>query len=233
MQLRDIRELLRRCEDSIIFALLERARWKRNQDVYANCPSLFTDLLQKTERAHSEVGRYQCPEEHPFTHIKSPSEHYQNKKYQLSGLLMEDHKTINHNAKILELYLEKIIPTITPEGEDENAGSAAVADVNLLQAISRRIHLGKVVAEIKFSQPGGEINYRKCQNYEDLMNQLTNEVVEHNILLRIREKSNIFGGNKTDSYLPEEVIVSIFRDFIIPLTKEIQVEYLQRRLSRV
>jgi chorismate mutase len=231
MHLREIREVLRRAEDSIIFALLERARWKVNREVYSATPSLFVDVLVKTEIAHSEVGRYQCPEEHPFTTISIPPTGYRNKQYSLSKLLMDNHSDINHNVVILEQYLEHILPMITSEGTDENAGSAAVADVILLQAISRRIHLGKAVAEIKFSDPESTEKYQECVDRESILTQLTNQTVENSILNRVRQKASVYGGDDSDSSLPKEVIVSVFRDYIIPQTKAVQVDYLTTRLG--
>jgi chorismate mutase len=227
MELSEIRDTLRKSEDSIIFALLERARWKRNSHIYKKLPSLFNDLLVKTEKVHAEVGRYQCPEEHPFTNIPDVSiqnDAHQDKQYYLTSVLHKDHRKINHNDTILETYLCKILPQITLQGEDENSGSATVADINLLQAISRRIHLGKVVAEVKLNEPGARQAYRQCDNPEDYMSLLTNQKVEDLILKRVGEKAELYDS---ESCLSSDTVTGIFRDFIIPYTKKVQVDYLQ------
>lgn len=39
---------------------------------------------------------------------------------------------------------------ICEPGDDDQHGSSVVCDVNALQALSRRVHLGKFVAESKF-----------------------------------------------------------------------------------
>lgn len=39
---------------------------------------------------------------------------------------------------------------ICERGDDKQHGSSVVCDVSALQAISRRVHLGKFVAESKF-----------------------------------------------------------------------------------
>lgn len=46
---------------------------------------------------------------------------------------------------------------ICEPGDDEQHGSSVVCDVSVLQALSRRVHLGKFVAESKFqvSKGGG------------------------------------------------------------------------------
>lgn len=47
-------------------------------------------------------------------------------------------------------YVSEIVPMICEPGDDEQHGSSVVCDVNALQALSRRVHLGKFVAESKF-----------------------------------------------------------------------------------
>lgn len=47
-------------------------------------------------------------------------------------------------------YISEIVPLICDPGDDEQHGSSAVCDVHVLQALSRRVHLGKFVAESKF-----------------------------------------------------------------------------------
>ena len=67
-----------------------------------------------------------------------------------STTLPKSAKAININDKIMRLYLESILPKITADGSDMNYGSTAVLDVMCLQALSKRIHYGKFVAEAKF-----------------------------------------------------------------------------------
>ena len=50
----------------------------------------------------------------------------------------------------MDLYLQELVPGITEPGDDNNYGSAAMQDVLCLQALSKRIHYGKFVAEAKF-----------------------------------------------------------------------------------
>lgn len=62
--------------------------------------------------------------------------------------------SININTKVKAMYLEELLPGITREGDDNEYGSTAVADVSCLSALSRRIHYGKMVAEAKFMYDG-------------------------------------------------------------------------------
>lgn len=59
-------------------------------------------------------------------------------------------KAINVNSRIMDLYLQHLLPGITEDGDDNNYGSSATNDVLCLQALSKRIHYGKFVAEAKF-----------------------------------------------------------------------------------
>ena len=80
--------------------------------------------------------------------------------------------SINANASILSFYTRSIIPRITKQatlalaalkrshgiiGEDEyeddaNYGSAATIDLEVLQAISKRVHYGKLLHVISNSE---------------------------------------------------------------------------------
>lgn len=46
--------------------------------------------------------------------------------------------------------MTEVVPLICEPGDDDQHGSSVVCDVNALQALSRRVHLGKFVAESKF-----------------------------------------------------------------------------------
>ncbi|XP_047328772.1 chorismate mutase 1, chloroplastic-like isoform X1 [Impatiens glandulifera] len=48
------------------------------------------------------------------------------------------------------MYFKNLLPRLVKEGDDGNCGSTAVCDTICLQALSKRIHYGKFVAEAKF-----------------------------------------------------------------------------------
>jgi chorismate mutase len=59
--------------------------------------------------------------------------------------------SINVNDKIRSVYDSFILPCICPTVDDDGQyGSSATCDISLLQALSKRIHFGKFVAEAKF-----------------------------------------------------------------------------------
>jgi chorismate mutase len=62
------------------------------------------------------------------------------------------HPSTNVNDRILKFYVDAIVPAITKrvvlmkkddDADDGNYGSSATRDVEVLQALSRRIHFGK------------------------------------------------------------------------------------------
>ena len=224
MQLKDIRSTLQDCEYSIIYALLERSRWKYQESLYNNPNSLFYELLKDTESIHEKAGRYKSPEEHPFTNIQLTNT--TPKRYLYHQLLESQHKSINHNTSILNYYTKSILPMICQPGQDENTGSAITADINLLQAISRRCHLGKIVAAIKFRE--NNKLYLECQQPDDILKVLTNTQVEQEILTRIDSKTKLIKtiaphAKNIDSHS----IQSIFKK-IMSITKDIQVDYIHK-----
>lgn len=90
---------------------------------------------------HSKVRRYTSPDEYPFTSdLPSPVI----PPLHFPPILHPN--TVNVNANILKMYVEDIIPYICQKGTDGNFGSCATKDVDALQILSRRIHMGKFVA---------------------------------------------------------------------------------------
>ena len=84
----------------------------------------------------------------------------------------------------MNLYLDELMPGITEDGDDNNYGSAAMQDVLCLQALSKRIHYGKFVAEAKYrADPEQYQILIKEHNKDAIMQLLTNESVEQKVCL--------------------------------------------------
>ncbi len=239
MEITEIRRLLQECENSILFAVFERSRWRANPEAYRTNGktgaggSLFTSLLADIEKAHAKAGRYGCPEEHPFTNPVIDTD-ITPRSYQINDFLATGHQAINVNSQIIDAYFLDILPQITREGSDENLGSAVMADINLLQAISRRIHLGKLVAQVKYNQDPEW--YGQKHSDGELYGQLTNDVVEKAILTRLAQKLDHLNQDNICNFptiqLNSEKVVAIYQDFVIPLTKRVQVEYFKHLLVK-
>jgi chorismate mutase len=228
ISLSEIRSILERAEDSIIFALLERSQYQTNSETR----SAFNTLLQLTEIAQAKAGRYICPEETPFTDsnryekYSSPS----SKNYRLNHYLSPHHLSITYNKRLLKYYFDQLLSQITEPGSDENPGSSAVSDIALLQAVSRRIHLGKVVAESKLRRDPNFGTQRGVSD-QDILAQITDATRENIVLDRVVRKAEqyltVFQTSHHPSRLTPPGIANFFKDFIIPITKQVQVDYLR------
>lgn len=127
-------------------------------------------------------------------------------------------------AKLLSFYFSDFLPVNCGSGELPTV-SVFFKDLNILSHISQRMQLGICVAKAKF-QTEPEL-YRKLaaeNNIKEINKQLTNSEVEQKILLRVEEKTKQCGF--VNPLFKPQAAVSFFKDCIIPLTKEIELEYL-------
>ena len=184
-----------------------------------------------------------------------------------------DADKINFNEILLKKYIDYVVPSLTRAGDDEQHGSSVVCDIVALQALSRRVHYGKFVAESKYR--GDPEAYQKLVDANDadgVMELLTNAAVEKQVLRRARLKAATYGRepllmnnapisgsettdtsavvaaaaaaavvmtmeamddeNKPKGKVDPVAIEEIYRDLIIPLTKDIEVPYLFRRCGK-
>ncbi|KAB2056053.1 hypothetical protein ERO13_A11G071200v2 [Gossypium hirsutum] len=156
LTLEAVRYSLIRQEDSIIFSLLERAQYCYNGDTYDPDAfsmdgfhgSLVEYILRGTEKLHAKVGRYKSPDEHPFFPDELPDPLLPPLQY--PQVLHPIADSININPKVWQMYFRNLIPRLVNEGDDGNCGSTAICDTMCLQALSKRIHYGKFVAECKY-----------------------------------------------------------------------------------
>ena len=168
---------------------------------------------------------------------------------------MDGAKDINFNQILLQKYIDVVVPSITNPGDDEQYGSTVISDILVLQALSRQVHYGKFVAESKY-RADPDTYQRLVQNNDanGVMERLTNAQVEAQVLRRARLKAATYGrepvlvpdtdtttsmmaaaaaavdtpGTKVDP----AVIENIYRNFIIPMTKDVEVAYLFQRCGK-
>ncbi|KAJ8325565.1 hypothetical protein BDV3_001192 [Batrachochytrium dendrobatidis] len=244
LNLDKIRRELIRLEDSIIFGLVERAQFASNNIIYTPNAFEFQDFngsfldyfLHNIECVHAKVRRYTSPEEYPFT---SPLPNPVLSAIAYPKILKEN--TINYNDKIKQVYLDHIQPQICAKGNDGNFGSSATRDVEILQLLSRRIHYGKFVAEAKYNDPKLHEEYLrliKAGDRDGIMQLLTNKDVEIKLLKRVRSKVLTYGQEIVEDGSPDmqhnlrispDTVSNIYEQYIIPLTKEVEVDYLLER----
>lgn len=238
LQLANVRNELIRLEETIIFGMIERSQFRRNDPLYK--PGAFGDalgeeslmdfLLHESERTYAKVRRYTSPDEHPFF-ADLPAPLLPSLQYENNPLVPN---TINHNERIRQVYVEELVPLICLPGDDMQYGSSAVADVLLLQAISKRVHYGKFVAECKYrSGPAAFDEAIRQHDAGRLFALITLPDVEEKVLERVSNKTRLY-TSELDA-LPDAAFVTpekasrVYSDWIMPLNKEIQVEYLLLR----
>ncbi|XP_042501930.1 chorismate mutase 1, chloroplastic-like [Macadamia integrifolia] len=248
LTLDSIRHSLIRQEDSIIFGLLERAQYCYNADTYDQNVfsidgfrgSLVELMVRETERLHARVGRYKSPDEHPFFPADLPEPMLPPLQY--PQVLHPIANSININKKIWDMYFCDLLTRLVKEGDDGNCGSTAVCDTSCLQALSKRIHYGKFVAEAKFrAAPAVYEAAIQAQDRDQLMALLTYEAVEDSIKKRVEMKARTYGqevsingemaGDDSVCKINPSLVANLYGEWIMPLTKEVQIEYLLRRLD--
>jgi chorismate mutase len=186
------------------------------------------------------VRRYQSPDEYPF--FPSAIEQPILKPLSYPKVLHDNDVVVNDRLK--EAYINKILPACCshPEREDrgedqENYGSAATMDVLCLQALSRRIHYGKFVAESKFrSDTERFVALIKAKDVQGIDEAITDAKVEKKVLERLRLKAKTYGTDPDSASndrgkINVEAVVAMYKDYVIPLTKVVEVDYLLQRLK--
>ncbi|KAJ8450444.1 hypothetical protein Cgig2_002129 [Carnegiea gigantea] len=251
LSLDSIRQILVDLEDTIIFSLIERAKFPLNSPAYAstnNNPSLpgfygslMEFLVKGTEAVHAQE-------------------------------LPSAAASVSVNKNIWDSYVNQFLPLLASKGDDGNYALSVAADLVCLQAsntnqvpnshllssfwsrigielsvvlgqfcaISRRIHYGKFVGETKFR--GATEAYSaaiRAKDRETITNLLTDEKVEAMVKQRVKKKSMIFGqqvtlndtNNSSNFKVDPSLVSRLYDELVIPLTKDVEVEYLLRRLD--
>uniref|UniRef100_A0A1J3GB65 Chorismate mutase n=1 Tax=Noccaea caerulescens TaxID=107243 RepID=A0A1J3GB65_NOCCA len=247
LSLDSIRESLMRQEDTIVFSLIERAKFPLNSPAFdesrcldsGNSSSLTEFLVREIEILQAKVGRYENPEENPFF-LENIPPHSVFPRHKYPPVLHSKALSVNINKRIWDIYFKELLPLFVKPGDDGNYPSTAASDLACLQALSTRIHYGKFVAEVKFRDAPQDYEPAiRAKDTEALMKLLTFEKVEEMVKKRVRKKAETFGqevncvfSGDEKRYKVDPLIVSrIYGEWLIPLTKVVEVEYLLRRLD--
>mmetsp|Transcript_8211 Transcript_8211/g.22276 ORF Transcript_8211/g.22276 Transcript_8211/m.22276 type:complete len:300 (+) Transcript_8211:121-1020(+) len=256
LELGSIRRSLILMEDTIIFSLIERGQFAQNSPVYqpgatvqqylkdsGRQLSLLEYLLMETEHVHGKIRRFSNSEENAFFPNYLPPLILPPRQSQEEDVLYPAAKDVNVNNSIMEMYLEHLLPGIAVEGDDGQYGSSAMYDVMILQALSKRIHYGKFVAESKFRKQTAEYSELIKNKDEDaIMELLTDRAVELKVIERVKLKASTFGqdlnsmggdGGEEERILrlDPDAIGALYDTWVMPLTKIVEVAYLLRRLD--
>ncbi|KAK4954189.1 chorismate mutase aro7 [Elasticomyces elasticus] len=247
LSLPHIRAQLIRLEDTVLFHLIERAQFPLNSTIYqpgaipiddgtADLGLSFMDwVLRSQEQLQAKIRRYQSPDEYPFFPDAI-------KDVQLVLPALKYPEVLYANDSILPNVCKVNAGGKERAEAQENYGSAATADVNCLQSLSRRIHFGKFVAESKFQQETDRfVKLIKAEDRQGIDDAITNAAVEKQVLERLKKKAEMYGADPNlvgesggagtgVRKIEGEAVVAMYRDHVIPLTKVVEVEYLMQRL---
>ena len=245
-----------RLEDTITFHLIERVQFPLNPTIYdpgalpipsSNLAlpahiSLADYILSETERLHSLVRRYDSPDEYPY--FPQALQRAMLQPLQYPRILHPN--DVNVNSIIKDKYVKVVLPEACRKFERgdrgetaENYGSSAVCDVNVLHALSRRIHFGKFVAESKFQKETERfVKLIKAEDRPGIDAAITDSKVEKIVLERLGLKAKTYGtdpslaanGAGGNEKINVDAVVHMYAEIVIPLTKIVEVEYLMQRL---
>ncbi|XP_020600051.1 chorismate mutase 2-like [Phalaenopsis equestris] len=241
-----LRASLEEQEDFIVFSLIERARYLSNYPAYdssylglKNC-SFVESFVRETEATQAKFGRYQNPEELPFFPALQSFQSSVSPLFNFSQILYFPASRVNVSRTIWDMYFNFLLPLITRDGDDGNYQQSAASDLICLQALSKRIHYGRFVAEVKFRDaPSDYISAIHAQDSETLTKLVTSKTVEETVIERVKKKAKLFGqkvtveknvGNETNYKVDPAVVSDLYAEWVIPLTKQVEVNYLLRRL---
>jgi chorismate mutase len=242
LSLDEIAARLAGLEETLIYKLLDRAQFAANGGAYLpsrsgfvpqEASSLFELRLYHQEKLDAKFGRYLIPEERPF-YLGLP----QPRRKPPQGewpFPIQDLETVNVTGPIRAGY-HALLPRLCREGDDGQWGSSVEHDVICLQALARRIHFGALyVGESKFEESPDK--FRKLVEADDeegILEAITRSEVEARVLARVRSKVEAVQSVSDPSLrliVDPEVFVGVFRDVLIPLTKEGEIRYLSQRVN--
>lgn len=177
-------------------------------------------ILQESEKLHSLVRRYQSPDEYPFF----PDALQQPILQPLHYPKILHPNDVSVNQKLKKCYIENILPAACAQfgreerGEaQENYGSAATMDVLCLQALSRRIHFGKFVAEAKFRKETERfVALIKAEDKQGIDEAITDAKVEKKVLERLKLKARTYGtdpdgGVNSETKVNANAVVAMYK----------------------
>lgn len=232
-------------EETIIHRLIDRAQFAANPTAYAKGESgfsgageksLFDMRLRYQEEMDAEFGRYHVPEERPF-HRDLPHSR-RTVRLPESPLAIDDWDLVNVTPALAAAYLA-FLPRLcagapgVPD-DDGQYGSSVEHDVLAIQAIARRVHFGALyVAESKYrSDPATFDMLVSAGDREAVVERITREEVEQRILRRVADKVDYVQATINETVRREvdsSLVLDLYRDLIIPMTKDGEVRYLFNR----
>ena len=229
-------------EDTIIHKLIDRAQFAANPIAYkrgrsgfdrAGDLTLFDMRLRRQEEMDAAFGRFIVPEERPMHRDLPPPA--RTIRLPSSSLQIDDIERVNLTPQIVAGYLRFLPRLCDVEPQDDgHYGSSVEHDVLAIQAIARRIHYGALyVAESKYASARPQMAPLLASGDRDgIMALITRPEVEERILRRVAQKVDYVQAPVNTAVrrrIEPGLVLDLYRDLIIPLTKEGEIRYLVNR----
>ncbi|KAE8231120.1 hypothetical protein CF326_g3872 [Tilletia indica] len=222
-----IRNVLERMEDLIIFALIQRSQYPYDPALYlphGKSPSALKWFLEKEEGVLALTGQWQLPDQVPFTSLQKLPQPIYSPLPSYPTVLNGSASQINLNKALKRAYLNSTLPslnlTITTTTPSPVPGPTLNTDASVLHLLSSRIYLGRYVAESKYvSNSTAFADPIRTRNTTMLNLLVTNRTVEDANVQRVQLKAVSYGA-------PSEAVGGLYRDVLIPLTKEVEVSFI-------
>ena len=232
-------------EETIIHRLIDRAQFAANPTAYApgesgfsgaGEKSLFDLRLRYQEEMDATFGRYYVPEERPFHRDLPPSR--RTVRLPESPLAIDDWDLVNVTPALAAghlAFLSRLCAGAPGMPDDDGQyGSSVEHDVLTIQAIARRVHFGALyVAESKYRGKPAEFDALvESGDRDGVADRITRPEVEQRILRRVADKVDYVQATINETVrrkIDSALVLDLYRDLIIPMTKEGELRYLFSR----
>ncbi len=225
--LEGIRGFLDKLGKGILLALYLRSDYAANPALYiqntdvrrcfrgSRFDEMFRELLlgnSKQFKIADEVAFY---DDQPPVKVKPAVNEYP-----------EGPSRINISAELMRTYLSRI-DKFCREGDGGNYDNIVVADANVLDLVSTRVHRGGIwVADIKRREnPKAYDRMVRAGANDEILAKITDTKREEEVLDRVYERA---GSVKVDQAFARD----FFRDPVIRLTKQVQIYRMYELLGR-
>jgi len=211
--------------NEIVIALKKRTRFRANRAVYepglvVGKPdeSLLRYELAKIEKCHAELGRYAFASQDAFSDVG---------KVESVVVRSKPESPVRDMAsgvgdRILDFYRQWVGLACEPGSEESTYGETVTADVVALLAIMERVNLGKLVAESKYLE--NPQAFKASQGDRETMLDLIVRCDREGKVL------DLAATLATHYDLESARAVEVFQ-FMIEVTKDIEVDYLRMRIA--
>ncbi len=216
-------------EAGIISDLLERSTYALNGKIYipGGVPlkgspySFFESIFRGKEIVLASHGCFRDGREHPFY-----KESLSVRQVAVRERRGDDEvpRVVSKNSELIRIYMNMLRTICTPGENEGDFGSCADLDSDCLRRLSYRVHYGEVVAEVKLqADPVLFAKLIQVDGWNEVRMLLRDEGVEKKVAERVFKKCEGLG---LDTRMAG-VISSFYNLEIMPLTLDVEVEYLK------